>query len=95
MPAAEPFTARVIEAERSDSTLVALKLVVFSGAMLESAAVVRTPPDPTTLDVERTSSDDSGRFVLRGRLSEAVMSTPSDLVVIVFCSLVTGLVEPN
>ena len=93
MPAAEPLTPRVIEAERSGSTLSASKLVVFSGAMLESAAVVRTPENSETLNVECTSSDDSGGFVLRGRLSEAVMTAPSDLVVGVFRSLVTELVK--
>lgn len=56
-PAAEPLTPRVIEAERSGSTLVASKPAVFSGVILESVAVIRTPADSKRLNVDCTNSD--------------------------------------
>ena len=84
MPAAEPLTPREIEAERSGSRLGAAKPAVFSGAILESATVVRTSTDSGTLNVECTKPDDSGIFVFRGKLSEAVMPAPLDLVAMSF-----------
>lgn len=92
MPEAGPWNPGVIEAERSGSTLIDSTLVVFSGVTLESVALVRTPADSETLNVECTTSDGSGIFVLRGELSEAVMSAPPDLVVIEFRLLVADSV---
>lgn len=83
IPATEPLTGRVIEAERSGSTLIPSKPRVFSGAALECAGVVWTPADLKPLNVDCTPSDDSGVFVLRGMLSEAVISAPPDLVILV------------
>lgn len=92
IPAAEPLTPRVIEAERSGSMLIPSKLAVFSGVTLERAAVVWTPADSETLNVECTASDDSGIFVLRGTLSEAVTSAPPTLVLTVSRPWLTGSV---
>ena len=75
IPAADPLTPRVIEAERSGSMLIPSKLAVFSGATLERAGVVWTPADPATLNVECTALDDSGTFVLRGTPSELEKTT--------------------
>lgn len=60
MPVVEPLNPLEMEAESAGSTLAVLTVSVFSGAVLESAAVVRTPADSETLKVECTKLDDSG-----------------------------------